>query len=102
MINGRLYYDVNESFFFGPEISYFPYKEVDKRYEKSILNLNINAYYIFELGEKLGFYPLSGINYSIENERFVKENDRSEKKKQFGLNYGAGLHYKFKNLFLIT
>jgi len=101
-VNGRFYYGVNESFCFGPEISYFPYQEVDKGYEKSILDLNLNAHYIFELGEKLGFYPLSGINYSIENERLVKETDESEKKKEFGLNYGAGLHYKFKNLFLFT
>ena len=65
-INGRLYYGVNESFCFGPEISYFPYQSIDKGNEKSILDLNINAHYIFELSEKIGFYPLTGINYTIE------------------------------------
>ena len=101
-INGRLYYGVNESFCFGPEISYFPYQSIDKGYEKYVLDLNINAHYIIELSEKNGFYPLSGINYTIEKKRLVEENDEHEKENEFGLNYGAGLHYKFKNLFLFT
>ena len=36
-VNGRIYYGLNESFCFGPEISYFPYQDLDENYEKSIL-----------------------------------------------------------------
>ncbi|WP_405566941.1 outer membrane beta-barrel protein [Polaribacter sp. Asnod6-C07] len=101
-INGRFYYGVNESFCFGPEISYFPYQNTDKGYEKSIIDLNINAHYIFELNESLGVYPLSGINYTIENERFVEENDEHKKENGFGINYGVGIHYKLKDLFIFS
>ena len=101
-INGRFYYGVNESFCFGPEISYFPYQNIDKGYEKSIIDLNLNAHYIFELGENIGFYPLSGINYTIEKERLIDENDDQEKENALGINYGVGIHYKFKDFFVFT
>lgn len=99
-VNGRLYYGVNEAFCFGPEVSYFPYQNIDEDYEKSIVDLNINAHYIFELSERLGLYPLTGVNYTIETERLVDENNDSKEENNFGLNYGAGLHYKFNNTFV--
>lgn len=102
-INARLYYGVNEQICFGPEVSFFPYKEIDDEVEKSILDLNLNAHYIFEITEKLGFYPLSGINYTIENERLIENTESEEDEKAFGINYGAGFHYNlFKDVFVFA
>jgi len=98
-VNGRLYYANNERFCFGPEISFFPFQEVKEDEEVSIIDLNFNAHYIFELNEKIGFYPLSGINYTIEKVRYFEE---EEKEEEFGLNYGAGFHYKWKKTFLFA
>lgn len=98
--NGRFYYAVNEAFCFGPEISYFPYQDIDHELEKTIIDLNVNAHYIFELSGKLGLYPLSGINYTIEKERLIDHNNESGKEAEFGINYGLGVHYKVNNSFI--
>jgi len=67
------------------------------------LDLNLNAHYIFEITEKLGFYPLSGINYTIENERLIENTESEEDEKAFGINYGAGFHYNlFKDVFVFA
>ena len=101
-INARAYYGLNEQFCFGPEVSYFPYQSIDNEYEKSITDLNFNAHYIFELSEKIGLYPLSGLNYTIEEERLIDNNDDSEEEKEFGINYGLGIHYRIKKVFVFT
>lgn len=101
-INGRAYYGINESFCFGPEVSYFPYQDIDKGYEASIIDLNLNAHYIFEVTKKLGIYPLSGLNYTIEKERLIEDSNDSDKEDALGLNYGAGLHYNFDDFFLFA
>ncbi|MEP5341364.1 MAG: outer membrane beta-barrel protein [Algibacter sp.] len=101
-VNGRVYYGLNDTFCFGPEISYFPYQNIDDDYEKSIIDLNINAHYIFELSEKWGLYPLSGINYTIEKERLINQNNDSEKIDEFGINYGVGIHYKISDLYVFS
>jgi uncharacterized membrane-anchored protein len=100
-INGRLYYGVNKAFCFGPEISYFPYQNISHNLEKSIIDLNVNAHYIFELNEKTGVYPVSGINYTIEQERADHDNEH-EKEEGFGINYGVGIHYKIKNFYIFS
>ena len=99
-VNGRLYYGVNEKFCFGPEISFYPYQDIDDEYEVSIIDLNINAHYIFEITEKLGLYPLSGLNYTIERERLIEFNDNLLEEKELGLNYGLGAHYNLGGLFV--
>jgi len=102
-INGRFYYALNKHFCFGPEVSFFPYQNIEDNKEKSIIDLNINGHYIFELTEKLGFYPLSGINYSIEKERLEIDTSLNEEEKEFGINYGFGAHYNIsKNLFVFS
>ncbi len=97
-INARIYYGVNESFCFGPEVSYFPFQKIGEKDEESIVDLNFNAHYIIELNENIGLYPLSGVNYTIEIERSF---EYEKQEKDFGLNYGAGMHYKLKDLFLL-
>jgi len=98
--NLRAYYGVNEQLCFGPEVSYFPYQEIDEEYQLSIVDLNVNAHYIFEINHKLGIYPLSGINYTIEKERLIEDKDRSIQIEELGLNYGLGLHYNFGSFYL--
>jgi len=101
-INSRFYYGINEAFCFGPEVSYFPYQDIDNGIETAIIDLNVNAHYIFELNKKMGLYPLSGINYTIEKERLIEDNDESEQEEAFGINYGVGIHYTFNNLFIFS
>ncbi len=101
-VNGRFYYGVNEAFCFGPEISYFPYQDSGHHFEKMIIDLNVNAHYIIELSEKIGLYPLSGINYTIEKERLLDDTNESEKEEEFGINYGVGVHYRFNNFFVFS
>ncbi len=98
-INTRVYYGPNDHFCFGPEITFFPYQEIDNEYELKVTELNINAHYIFELTHKLGVYPLTGINYTIEKERLIEQSRESEEEDEFGLNYGLGAHYNLGKLF---
>ena len=101
-VNGRLYYGANEEFCFGPELSFFPYQEVDNESEIQLIDVSFNAHYIFEVFEKFGIYPLSGINFSSEKERLIEENNESETVDEFGINYGVGVHYKVSNFYLFT
>ena len=99
-VNARLFYGPNHHFCFGPEISIFPYQKVNAEYEETIIDLNINGHYIFELTHKLGVYALSGINYSIEKERGIANSKETEQLDAFGLNYGVGAHYNLGKVFL--
>ncbi|WP_299259999.1 outer membrane beta-barrel protein [uncultured Aquimarina sp.] len=98
-VNARLFYGVNEKICFGPEATFFPYQEINSDYELTITDLNFNAHYIVELSHKIGIYPLSGVNYTIEKERLIERTDESEKDESFGWNYGFGAHYKVGDLF---
>jgi len=91
-INARLYYAADHHYCFGPEVSYFK-KDTDDG-EITFFEANANLHYILDLGDGLGIYPLSGINYSIETEK-EEHNMNIEKQTEegFGLNVGAGLHY---------
>ena len=98
--NLRAYYGINEQFCFGPEVSFFPYQDINEEYQLSIVDLNFNAHYIVEIDHKLGIYPLSGINYTIEKERLIEDRDRTAQVEELGLNYGLGLHYNFGHFYL--
>ncbi len=101
-VNLRVFYAINEHFCFGPEVSIFPFQDINNDVEKSITDLNINAHYILEATHNLGVYPLLGVNYTIEDERNVQNNAISEKIEAIGINYGFGAHYKIKNVFLFA
>jgi len=101
-VNARLFYAPNHHVCFGPEVSYFPYQDINSEYEETIIDLNINAHYIFELTHKLGVYPLSGINYSIEKERLLTNSSETEELDALGLNYGVGAHYNVGKMFLFV
>ncbi|WP_430966010.1 hypothetical protein [Spongiimicrobium sp. 2-473A-2-J] len=97
--NGRFYYGPNPHICFGPEVSFFPYQEVDSEYEMRITELNFNGHYVFEATHKLGIYPLAGVNYTIEEERLIEMTSEQEEVKEFGLNYGFGAHYNLNHFF---
>ena len=101
-INGRFFYGVNKHVCFGPEVTYFPFQSLDEEAEVSILDANINIHYVFELNHKLGIYPLTGINYTFENERFELDTEEKETEEEFGLNYGFGAHYNLNSLFVFA
>ncbi len=98
-INTRIYYGPNDHFCFGPEVSFFPYQEIDNEYELKVTELNFNAHYIVELTHDFGIYPLSGINLTIEKERLIEVTDENKEEDGFGLNYGLGIHYNLGKLF---
>jgi hypothetical protein len=101
-VNTRVFYAINEHFCFGPEASIFPFQEIEEGLKKSIVDINLNAHYIFEITHKLGVYPLSGINYTLEEQRLIEGNEELEEVQEIGLNYGFGTHYKMKNTFLFA
>lgn len=101
-INTRVYYGVNERFCFGPEISFFPYQQLNNEYDTQLWEANVNAHYVFEVAHRLGLYPLSGFNYSFENERSLVNSNEIAKHNAPGLNYGVGLHYSINNIIVFT
>jgi|GEM_PF-700738 len=101
-VNIRGYYGINEEFCFGPEISIFPYQQLTEEEELSLLDLNVNVHYIFEVAHHIGIYPISGINYSIENARELAPLEEEERISAFGINYGAGLHYNINKVFIFA
>ena len=103
-LNLRGYYNIGKQICFGPEFSYsFPATERigDLEEEKSVFEVNINGHYIFELfEERLGVYPLFGINYTIEDTELtnlISGEIEQENEKFWGANIGGGFHVPIKN-----
>ena len=93
--NVRVYYFPNHKICFGPEFAHFPsIKEGDV--ERELTEYGISGHYIFRLNSYLGFYPLIGINYSIEKE---KEIGLEGETYSIGANLGAGFHLEFGRYF---
>ena len=97
--NARLFYGLNEKVCFGPEVAFYPYQEIDDEYELQIVDLNANIHYIFELSHSFAFYPLGGVNYTIERERLLEESEEVKTENDFGLNYGGGFHLNLGSFF---
>ena len=102
--NLRGYYNIGTEICFGPELSYsFPVTERigDFEEEKSVFEVNINGHYIFELfEERLGVYPLLGINYTTEYAEFtnlINGEKEQENESFWGANIGGGFHIPIKN-----
>ncbi len=92
--NLRLYYGVNEALCFGPEFAYFPSQFGTDEYDIQLNEYGFVAHYIFEIIEKVGVYPLLGLNYSVETKIFP---ETRETKNAFGLSGGVGGHLTFGN-----
>jgi len=92
-LNSRLYYGLNEKLCFGPEFAYFP--AIVKGDEKIQLNeYGFVVHYIIEVKEKIGFYPLTGINYSNEKRDHL---GLTYEENAFGASFGAGMHFSINN-----
>ena len=63
---------------------------------------NLSLHYIFELSHVVGVYPLTGINYAIENERYTISGHEDHRMDAFGLNIGAGVHFELKRWFPVV
>ena len=100
--NFRAYLGTSPTFCFGPEISVFPYQTTTEEYETSLFEVNLNAHYVFELAHRFGVYPLSGLNYTNENERSLMHSDEIEKHNALGINYGVGAHYSINRVLLFA
>ncbi len=100
--NGRFYYGLNEAFCFGPEISFFPYQDVDEANQIQLLDISFNGHYIIEFTEKFGVYPLTGVNFTSERERLIEDTDEIETIDELGINYGFGVHYNISSVYIFT
>ncbi len=95
-INLRAYYNLaNNKVCFGPEFTYFKKRTestLNEDLDISLFELNFNIHYILEVTHKFGIYPLGGLNYSQENEKY-SDVAKEEVVKKWGLNLGMGAHY---------
>ena len=100
-INVRSYYNLaNDKICFGPEFTYFKKRTDNSANEEidiSLFELNLNAHYIFEVTHKLGIYPIVGLNYSQEKEKYT-DTEEEETIKKWGMNAGVGTHYAVNKL----
>lgn len=77
----------------GTEVSFFPKHKLNEE-NISLFELNVLTHYIVDVNKHLMIYPLIGINYSVENE---EKHEVYEHTKAFGLDVGAGIHYKLNH-----
>jgi len=103
-LNARAYYNVGERFCIGPEFSIFA-RETNTTPEGTeeirVWEFNFNTHYIFEISEKLGVYPIVGLNYTNEEETFIEVISAEETihlETSWAANLGAGFHIPFERL----
>ncbi|MFT7032031.1 MAG: hypothetical protein ACJA2S_000527 [Cyclobacteriaceae bacterium] len=107
-INARVYYNLpNDKVCFGTEYSHFltnNFSEGGHDISKKLYEFNFNVHYIIELEEKLGVYPVAGLNLSKERESFVDSHGDTEKENfsGFGTNLGFGIHRSFNRWMLFA
>lgn len=92
--NFRLYYGATEQLCFGPEYTFYQ-RKIDESEKVTLDEIGFVVHYIFELKEKVGIYPVLGVNYSIEKE--IEHAHLAHQKKAFGASIGAGMHLSIKN-----
>jgi hypothetical protein len=88
-VSVKAYYNFMEAWCVGPEVNYI------QSTEKSLLDINLVAHYIFET-PWVGVYPLVGANYTSESEENGHTNSA------YGVMYGAGLHRNFDRISLFA
>jgi hypothetical protein len=100
--NTRFYVNsADHRFCFGPEFSWFmehEEKHGGATVKKNLVEFNLNGHVNFDIYGPLGFYPLIGLNYSMEREREFEEGEllQTENIHVIGLNLGTGLHLKLR------
>ena len=97
-VHVRGYYNLpGDRICFGPEYSHFFSKsehQDGEKISKHLNEINFNLHYIFELNDKWGIYPVTGINLSFEREeiRFQNGGVHNYHDSAFGANLGIGIH----------
>lgn len=97
--NTRFYVNTNDHrFCLGPEFSWF--QEDSKmvggeELQRNLQEFNFNGHMNIQFVGPLMYYPLIGLNYSVEKEDYVHNGqvEESETLKEWGFNLGSGLHY---------
>jgi len=103
----RGYYNLkNNKVCLGPEFSRFANKTETHNGETvttKLSEINFNIHYIFELTEKFGVYPLTGVNLSLETEEIEVANEfESDTVSELGANLGFGVHKIFDNVIVFA
>lgn len=107
-INARVYYNLpNDKVCFGTEYSRFLTNNSSvggHEISRNIYEFNFNIHYIIELEEKLGIYPVAGLNLSSEREKITDSHGDMEEESfsEFGTNLGFGVHRPFNNWVLFA
>ena len=102
-IHVRGYYNLpGDRICFGPEFSHFFSKSEHRDGEeisKYLNEINFNLHYIFELNDKWGIYPVTGVNLSFEREEVRLQNGgvQNNRDSAVGVNLGIGLHRAVNN-----
>jgi hypothetical protein len=98
-LNANITYRVIGNLHIGPDFSALLNQEVEENGKKTIrkeLEYNFNGQYIFELSEKVGVYPLVGVNWSNVTDH--PEGQAPETKLVTALNAGIGLEIKLSKV----
>ena len=67
-----------------------------------MLDLNLNAHYLFKISDKFNLYPMAGIYFThITTEINIFEDRISEWNEKLGINLGGGAEYKITNAFAL-
>ncbi|MBR5551001.1 MAG: porin family protein [Muribaculaceae bacterium] len=68
----------------------------------SMLDINLNAHYLFRISDKFNLYPLAGIYFThITTEIDIFGDRISEWDEKLGINLGGGAEYKITNAFAL-
>lgn len=101
-LNLSVTYRTAGNFHVGPDLSFLLAQEREengRRIRHKEVEYNLNAHQIFDLGEHIALYPLTGINWSKVTTH--QEGRDPEVKWLTGLNAGGGVELKLKRLKLI-
>ena len=105
--NTRFYVNTNDHrFCLGPEFSWFLEDSKMVGGEELVRNLvefNFNGHMNVPLLGPLMFYPLVGLNYSVEKEEYLHNGEVAEAEtlREWGLNVGSGLHLNLTKHWLV-
>lgn len=100
-LGGRFYFNRGRHFCFGPEVAYYFTDQSFAEEGEYLFETNLNAHYIFWLNHSLAFYPVGGLNYTLEKEASAHE-AALHTVEALGLNLGGGVHAEYRHWILFA